>query len=80
MAQVNAKRFLETSEFQGKSVGEVGDLLAETINHVRTGQIDTRVGTAIGYLANILIRARETADLEQRIEKLEEVQTRMAVT
>jgi len=66
-----ALRVLEESAFEGATVGSVGDLLVETINQVRTGKIDIRVANAVGYLSNILIRARETADLELRLEKLE---------
>jgi len=33
--------------------------------------IDTRVGTTIGYLASVLVRATERAGVEERIESLE---------
>jgi hypothetical protein len=46
-------------------------LVSETINQVRKGAIDTRVGTTVGYLAGVLVKALEQADLEQRIESLE---------
>jgi hypothetical protein len=46
-------------------------LLSETINQVRKGQIDPRVANAIGYLANVVIKAVEQSDIEKRIEEIE---------
>lgn len=75
--QKSALKVLDDSGFAGKSAADIGDLIVETINQVRTGQVDIRIANAVGYLSNILIKARETADLEQRVEKLEEIQVRM---
>jgi len=47
--------------------------IPETINQVRKGQIDPRVANAVGYLANVLIRAVEQGDLEKRLDDLEAV-------
>ena len=46
-------------------------LISETINQVRKGQIDPRVANAVGYLANVLIRAVEQGEMEKRIAELE---------
>ena len=46
-------------------------LLSQTINQVRKGQIDPRVANAVGYLANVLIRATEQGELEKRLAELE---------
>ena len=54
-----------------ESCQDVVRLISETINQVRKGQIDPRVANAIGYLANVLIKAAEQGDLEKRIEDLE---------
>ena len=54
-----------------ESCQDVVRLIGETINQVRKGQIDPRVGNAIGYLANVLIKAYEQGSLEKRIEDLE---------
>jgi len=54
-----------------ESCQDVVRLLSDTINQVRKGQLDPRVANAIGYLANILIRAAEQGDHEKRIEDLE---------
>jgi hypothetical protein len=51
--------------------GYVVALISETINHVRKGMIDPRVANAVGYLANVLIKALEQDELETRIERLE---------
>jgi len=55
------------------SVSDVTVLLAETINQVRRGQIDPRISNAVGYLAGILLRAKEKDELEQRLARLESV-------
>ncbi len=55
-------------------------LLAETIDQVRRGIIDHRVANAVGYLANIAMRAVEQNELEARMRKLESVfKDRMAL-
>jgi hypothetical protein len=48
-------------------------LISDTINQVRTGQIDPRVANSIGYLANIAIKVFQQSDFETRIEKLEQL-------
>jgi hypothetical protein len=48
-------------------------LLSETINQVRKGLIDPRVANSVGYLANQVVRVLEQNDLEERIEKLEQL-------
>lgn len=50
---------------------DVVKLLQITINQVRTGKIDPRVANAIGYLANVLIKASEAGELEKRINEVE---------
>ncbi len=51
--------------------GDVVALISVTINQVRKGVIDPRVANAVGYLANVLIKAFEQDELETRIERLE---------
>jgi hypothetical protein len=50
---------------------EVATLLVQTINQVRTGRIDPRVATTIGYLGNILMTVVKQDELERRIQQLE---------
>jgi hypothetical protein len=52
---------------------DVAKLISETINQVRKGQIDPRVANAVGYLANVLIRAVEQGEMERRLAKLEAI-------
>ena len=48
-------------------------LLSDTINQVRKGQIDPRVGNTVGYLANVIIKAVEQSDTEKRLEEIEAI-------
>lgn len=57
------------------TIGDIADVLADTINRVRTvnedGSIPIQTANAIGHLAGKLIEARKVADLESRLNKLE---------
>jgi hypothetical protein len=55
-----------------KSIGDVSQLLEETINRVRQGPFDLRAANSIGYLAGILLKALDQR-LESRIEHLEAI-------
>jgi hypothetical protein len=55
-----------------KSIGEVSELLEETINRVRQGPFDLRAANAIGFLAGILLKALDQR-LEERLAHLEAV-------
>jgi len=48
-------------------------LLAETINQVRRGEVDPRISNAVGYLAGILLKAKEKDEIEQRLARLESI-------
>jgi hypothetical protein len=54
-----------------KSMSDIPPMLVDTIQHLRKGAIDVRLGTAIGYLSNVLMKSYEITDLEQRVEKVE---------
>jgi len=54
-----------------KTAGDVIDLLSETINQVRTGALDPRVGNCVGYLSGIVLKAAEQGELEERLAALE---------
>ena len=56
-----------------ESCQDVVRLISDTINQVRRGELDPRVANAIGYLANVLIKAADQGDHEQRIKDLEAV-------
>ena len=50
---------------------DVKNLLAEAISEIRAGKMDPKLGTTLGYLATSLLKAIETSDIEERLEKLE---------
>ena len=47
--------------------------MSETISQVRRGEIDPKVANSVGYLANIVVKALDYGDLEQRVAALEEL-------
>lgn len=51
---------------------DVSSLLADSINHVRRGELDPRIATTIGYLASIQLRSLEQGRNEERLAKIEE--------
>jgi len=55
-------------------MGEVGELLEETINRVRQGPFDLRAANAIGFLAGVLLKALDQR-IEERLAHLEAVMT-----
>jgi hypothetical protein len=61
----------DAPEVKIETCKDVVSLLAETINQVRKGEIDPRIGNTVGYLANVFIKAVEQGELEKRIEALE---------
>jgi hypothetical protein len=73
--QQNRMKTLDASapDMKVEDCQDVVKLISETINQVRKGQIDPRVANAVGYLANVLIRAVEQGDLEKRLDDLEAV-------
>jgi hypothetical protein len=40
-----------------KSVQDVTDLLAETINHLRAGRLDPPIANTVGYLATAMLKS-----------------------
>jgi general stress protein YciG len=50
---------------------DVKNLLAEVMAEIRAGRMDPKLGTTLGYLGTSLLKAIETSDLEERLEKLE---------
>ena len=73
--QQNRMKTLDASapDVEIEDCQDVVRLISETINQVRKGQIDPRVANAVGYLANVLIRAVEQGDMEKRLDDLEAV-------
>ena len=59
------------SEFDLKTAEDVRGMLEDTINKVRTGQLDAKIGNNIGYLASQLLKAIEIGDIESRLDAIE---------
>lgn len=71
-ALAEKKRILEQSNIQIKNTSDVVKLLNETINQVRTGEIEVKIANAVGYLSGICLKALEQGDIEKRLEALED--------
>jgi hypothetical protein len=54
-----------------QSPTDVCHLLGETINQVRCGLMDSRIATAVGYLAGTLLRGMEHGHLDDRLTRIE---------
>jgi general stress protein YciG len=50
---------------------DVKNLLAEVMAEIRAGKMDPKLGTTLGYLGTSLLKAIETSEIEERLEKLE---------
>jgi hypothetical protein len=53
------------------STHDISALLVDTIKNLRNGTFNTRIGTAIGYLAFILVRTYELTEIETKLIDLE---------
>lgn len=54
-----------------KSPADVRQLLSNTIKNVQTGRLDRRIGSAVGVLAGVLLRAIEISTLDDRLDAIE---------
>jgi hypothetical protein len=54
-----------------RDVVDVVKLLEDTVNRVRAGEIDVRVGNCIGVLSGHLIKALEVSSVVNRVEIIE---------
>jgi hypothetical protein len=52
--------------------GDVKKLINITINELRNEEMDSKRANAIGYLANILLKAFEAEELAKKVGELEE--------
>ncbi len=46
-------------------------LIAETIHHVRTGQLDPKIANCVSYLSGIALKAIDQGNIDERLESLE---------
>jgi hypothetical protein len=61
----------DTEDQRLQSPTDVCDLLGTTINQVRRGLLDSRIATAVGYLAGTLLRGMEHGHLDERLTRIE---------
>ena len=54
-----------------QTASDVKNLLAYAMAEIRAGKMDPKLGTTLGYLGTSLLKAIETSDIEQRLERLE---------
>lgn len=54
-----------------KDASDVVRLLGDTINRVRAGELDVKIGNCIGVLSGQLIKAIEVSSIANRIEIIE---------
>ena len=54
-----------------ESAGDVKRMLAESMAEVRTGKMDSKLGTTLAYIGTSLLKAIEVSDLETRLRALE---------
>lgn len=52
---------------------DVVTFLTETINQVRSGELDVRVANALAYLAGHLIKALEVSEVDKRVSTIERI-------
>ena len=52
---------------------QVSDLLADSVNRLRRGQLDPRVANTTGYLSSVLLRALEQGPMEERLAYIEAI-------
>jgi len=55
------------------TVGDVTNLLANTINDLRSGRIDSRLANTAGFLASGMLKAFQQGDIEGRLRAMEAV-------
>jgi len=64
---------LPDSDVAVRSLADVVALVEATLNDVRAGRLDVKVANAVGYLANVAIRAIQQSELEAHLTALEAV-------
>ena len=61
----------ETALSNPRSAADVRDILADVMAQVRAGKMDPKIGSTLGYIGTALMKCIEVADLEKRVENLE---------
>jgi hypothetical protein len=61
----------ETPDAPLSTAAEVTAFLGRTINQIMRGQLDPKIGTTVGYLLTVMIKAGDLGKLDQRVATLE---------
>lgn len=64
---------LEESNIKIENISDVLKLLEKTINQVRSGEIDSKIASVVGFLSNIMLRALEQGLIEKRVAAMENI-------
>lgn len=54
-----------------RNANDITELLIDTINKVRMGELDCRIANTIGFLTGITLKSFEISALEERVDKIE---------
>lgn len=63
---------ITTPDIDLASAADLARFLGQTLNQVRRGELDCKLGNSIAVLSNALLRALQGSELEQRIAELEQ--------
>ena len=61
----------DTPDHPLRTSGEVAELVAEMINKILRGELDPKIGSAVGYLLTLQIKALGQGEVEERLAALE---------
>ena len=62
----------DTSDVDLKTPEDVRILISDTVSRLRRGELEPKVCSTIGYLAQVGLKSIEQGDLEERIRRMEE--------
>lgn len=62
----------EVEVMKNPSTADLVNLLADSIDDVRTGAIDPKVANAVGYLAGVMVKILQYEALDERLAAIEE--------
>ena len=71
--QMSRRDRLSLDPVTAKTPNDVVNLLQETINGIRSGEVPPNIANTIGYLCGHLLKAIESSDLDKRMEIIEQV-------
>jgi hypothetical protein len=73
IAVEDLKQWRDVTVLKSPTSADIVNLIADTIDEVKSGKIDTKVATAVGYLSGVMLKALEYEALEERLQAIEEV-------